>query len=126
MVYLEQPSIVYIQALQRALDFADIGTGLLKCVAFAVATGLVACQRGLSTRGGAAGVLVVSCPPRDCWHREGPAWLHERIYNGRDAELQERVDRRNSASTGWQGKRPSVKMNSSMKLSGDSLESQVE
>lgn len=45
-------------------------------------------------RGGAAGVLVVSCPPRDCWHREGPAWLHERIYNGRDAELQERVDRR--------------------------------
>lgn len=56
VVYLEQPSIVYIQALQRALDFADIGTGLLKCVAFAAATGLVACQRGLSTRGGAAGV----------------------------------------------------------------------
>lgn len=56
VVYLDQPSVVYIQALQRALDFPDIGTGLLKCLAFAAATGLVACQRGLSTRGGAAGV----------------------------------------------------------------------
>lgn len=45
-------------------------------------------------RAGAGGVIVVSCPPRDCRHREGPIWLVERIYQGREAELQERVDRR--------------------------------
>jgi len=44
-------------------------------------------------RGGCDGVLVVTCPPRDCWHREGPRWLTERVYHGREAELQERVDR---------------------------------
>lgn len=45
-------------------------------------------------RAGAAGVLVASCPPRDCWNREGPAWLEARMYEDREAELQERVDRR--------------------------------
>lgn len=45
-------------------------------------------------RGGASGVLVLSCPPRDCWGREGPRWLHERLYHDREAELQPRVDRR--------------------------------
>ena len=44
-------------------------------------------------RAGAGGVLVLSCPPRDCWNREGPRWLIERLYHGREAELQERVDR---------------------------------
>ena len=44
-------------------------------------------------RGGASGVLVVSCPPRDCWNREGPRWLVERMFNEREAELQARVDR---------------------------------
>jgi Pyruvate/2-oxoacid:ferredoxin oxidoreductase delta subunit/coenzyme F420-reducing hydrogenase delta subunit len=44
-------------------------------------------------RGGAGGVLILSCPPRDCWNREGPKWLHERVYAGREAELQDRVDR---------------------------------
>jgi ferredoxin len=48
----------------------------------------------LLVRGGAAGVLVVACPPRDCWNREGPAWLTERLFEGREAELQPRVDRR--------------------------------
>lgn len=47
----------------------------------------------LLLRGGCAGVLVLTCPPRDCWNREGPRWLTERVYNGREAELQERVDR---------------------------------
>jgi ferredoxin len=47
----------------------------------------------LLLRGGAAGVLVFACPPRDCWNREGPRWLHERMYHGREAELQPRVDR---------------------------------
>ena len=45
-------------------------------------------------RSGAGGVMVASCPPRDCWNREGPVWLEERMYNDREAELQERVDRR--------------------------------
>ncbi len=44
-------------------------------------------------RAGAGGVLILSCPPRDCWNREGPRWLVERLYHGREAELQERVDR---------------------------------
>lgn len=45
-------------------------------------------------RAGWGGVLVVSCPPRDCWNREGAVWLEERLFNGREAELKERVDRR--------------------------------
>ena len=45
-------------------------------------------------RAGAGGVLVVSCPPRDCWNREGPKWLDQRMFHDREAELQERVDRR--------------------------------
>lgn len=48
----------------------------------------------LLLRAGAGGVVVVSCPPRDCRHREGPLWLVERIHKGREAELQARVDRR--------------------------------
>jgi coenzyme F420-reducing hydrogenase delta subunit len=45
-------------------------------------------------RSGVAGVLIVSCPPRDCWHREGPKWLEQRLYHDREAELKARVDRR--------------------------------
>ena len=43
---------------------------------------------------GAGGVLVLACPPRDCWNREGPKWTELRLYHDREAELQERVDRR--------------------------------
>lgn len=45
-------------------------------------------------RGGASGVLVIACPPRDCANREGPAWLVERMFKEREAELKARVDRR--------------------------------
>ena len=45
-------------------------------------------------RAGAGGVMIVACPPRDCWSREGPKWLEERLYHDREAELQPRVDRR--------------------------------
>jgi hypothetical protein len=38
--------------------------------------------------------MVGGCPPRDCVGREGPKWLHERLFNDREAELQPRVDRR--------------------------------
>ncbi|ODS51831.1 MAG: hypothetical protein ABS36_18835 [Acidobacteria bacterium SCN 69-37] len=44
-------------------------------------------------RGGADGVLIMACHPRDCWNREGPRWLSERIYHDREAELQPRVPR---------------------------------
>lgn len=43
---------------------------------------------------GARGAIVFGCPPRDCVSREGPKWLHERVFNDREAELQPRVDRR--------------------------------
>jgi ferredoxin len=45
-------------------------------------------------RGGAGGVMVVSCPARDCWNREGGKWVEARMYQDREAELKERVDRR--------------------------------
>lgn len=48
----------------------------------------------LLVRGGATGVLVLSCPPRDCWNREGPRWLVDRMFHEREAELKGRVDRR--------------------------------
>ena len=48
----------------------------------------------LFVRSGAGGVLVLSCPPRDCWNREGPRWTGERLFHDREAELQARVDRR--------------------------------
>jgi coenzyme F420-reducing hydrogenase delta subunit/Pyruvate/2-oxoacid:ferredoxin oxidoreductase delta subunit len=48
----------------------------------------------LALRAGAAGVIVFSCPPRDCHGREGPKWLDQRVYHDREAELQARVDRR--------------------------------
>ncbi|MEJ2152759.1 MAG: hydrogenase iron-sulfur subunit [Gemmatimonadota bacterium] len=45
-------------------------------------------------RAGAGAVVVLACPPRDCWNREGPIWLAGRMYQDREAELQPRVDRR--------------------------------
>ena len=51
----------------------------------------------LLVRGGAGGVLVVPCPPRDCRNREGPRWMWARLHEGREAELQARVDRRRIA-----------------------------
>lgn len=44
-------------------------------------------------RAGTGGVMVVSCPPRDCWNREGVKWMEARVYDGREAELKDRVDR---------------------------------
>lgn len=48
----------------------------------------------LLVRAGADGVFVAGCPPRDCVGREGPKWLDQRFHHDREAELQERVDRR--------------------------------
>jgi len=65
-----------------------------ECRAVACAGNLHTAVIELAIRAGAPGVLVLSCPPRDCSGREGPRWLHERLYNDREAELQPRVDRR--------------------------------
>ena len=45
-------------------------------------------------RAGARCAVALTCPPRDCWSREGPRWLVARIHAEREAELQPRVDRR--------------------------------
>lgn len=52
----------------------------------------------LALRGGAAGVITFSCPPRDCRGREGPKWLEQRLFHDREAELQARVDKRRVAA----------------------------
>ena len=62
----------------------------------------------LLVRAGVGGVMVASCPPRDCWNREGVTWLHARVEDGREAELMPRVDRSrvrlvNAAETGRAG-----------------------
>ena len=45
-------------------------------------------------RAGAGGVLVVACPEHDGRTREGVTWTRERLFDGRPADLKERVDRR--------------------------------
>lgn len=45
-------------------------------------------------RSGYAGVLIASCPARDCWNREGGTWVEQRLFHDREAELQARVDKR--------------------------------
>lgn len=54
--YLDQPAVVYVQMFEQWVDLLDVGTGLMKSVVFGVAIGLISCQRGLATRGGADGV----------------------------------------------------------------------
>lgn len=55
----------------------------------------------LLLRAGVGGVYLLTCPPRNCLYREGPKWLAARIHDGRDAELQPRVDRRRLAIGSW-------------------------
>jgi ferredoxin len=101
-------------ALARAFAKAHPLTGGIVIIACRQAGGLaagtelggapifaVSCSGNLHTsvveflvRSGAGGVLVVACPPRDCWNREGPVWLEQRLYHDREAELLPRVDKR--------------------------------
>jgi phospholipid/cholesterol/gamma-HCH transport system permease protein len=46
----------YLQETRSALDLWDVASGLLKSVVFAAAIAVIACERGLATRGGAEGV----------------------------------------------------------------------
>jgi len=47
----------------------------------------------LLVRRGVGGVFLLSCPPRNCYFREGPKWLEARLHHRRDAALHARVDR---------------------------------
>ncbi|HEX6308129.1 MAG TPA: cytochrome b N-terminal domain-containing protein [Longimicrobiales bacterium] len=47
----------------------------------------------LLLRGGAGGVLVVGCAEHDGRTREGVTWTGQRLFEGRKADLKERVDR---------------------------------
>ncbi len=75
-------------ALPRKLEAAGAMIHPLTCVG-----NLHSSVVELLVRQGAAGVMVVGCPPRDCVGREGPKWLEQRFYHDREAELQARVDR---------------------------------
>ena len=44
-------------------------------------------------RGGAGGVMVVGCAEHDGRTREGVTWAQERLFEGRKAELKDRVDK---------------------------------
>ncbi|HEU4431581.1 MAG TPA: hydrogenase iron-sulfur subunit [Myxococcota bacterium] len=65
----------------------------LACIAIDCAGNLHSSLVELLVRSGVAGVLVASCPPRDCRSREGPKWLGERLFHDREAELHARVPR---------------------------------
>jgi len=56
MLRLDITLPAYLARTQQILDMWDVGGGVLKSVVFGWAIALVACQRGLATRGGAAGV----------------------------------------------------------------------
>jgi phospholipid/cholesterol/gamma-HCH transport system permease protein len=56
MIRLDITLPAYLQRTQQVLALWDVGSGVLKSAVFGWAIALVACQRGLATRGGAAGV----------------------------------------------------------------------
>jgi len=53
---LDLSALAYLSELEGAVHLNDLLGGLLKSAVFAVTITLISCQRGLSTRGGAAGV----------------------------------------------------------------------
>jgi len=54
--YLDLTMVAYFTRLGSQLTLGDVFGGVLKGAVFATAITLIACQRGLATRGGAAGV----------------------------------------------------------------------
>ncbi|MDH5551618.1 MAG: hydrogenase iron-sulfur subunit, partial [Gemmatimonadota bacterium] len=94
--HLAQPGEIVIVACGRgsggisaSLDFEDAPVFPVQC-----AGNLHTSTVEYLVRSGAGGVLIVTCPPRDCWNREGPLWLEQRLYHQREAELKARVDQR--------------------------------
>jgi ferredoxin len=88
----------------RLAAMPGVGTQTIEC-----AGNLHTSVIELVLRAGAAGAFVLTCPPRNAPCREGPKWLHERVYNDREAELPARVDKRRVAIAGLsRGEWPSV------------------
>ena len=56
LFYLGVGRTTWITQTLRGIHIEDLSAGLVKATAFGLAIGAVACQRGLSTRGGAEGV----------------------------------------------------------------------
>jgi phospholipid/cholesterol/gamma-HCH transport system permease protein len=56
MAALDLTPVAYWHQTQKAVDLWDLWTGLIKSVPFGLAIGLIACQQGLATEGGAEGV----------------------------------------------------------------------
>jgi phospholipid/cholesterol/gamma-HCH transport system permease protein len=56
MLSLDLTANAYLIETQKAVGLWDVLSGCIKTVAFGVNVALIACQRGLSTRGGAEGV----------------------------------------------------------------------
>jgi coenzyme F420-reducing hydrogenase delta subunit/Pyruvate/2-oxoacid:ferredoxin oxidoreductase delta subunit len=80
------------RAAGRVADASELDDAAV--VTFSCAGNVHTSAVELLLRAGASGALVWSCPPRDCWFREGPHWLEQRLHHGREAELRESVDRR--------------------------------
>jgi phospholipid/cholesterol/gamma-HCH transport system permease protein len=56
MLSLDLTANAYLIELQKAVDVWDVTSGCLKTAIFGLNIGLIACQRGLATQGGAEGV----------------------------------------------------------------------
>jgi len=56
MLSLDLTANAYLVETQKAVELWDVSSGCIKTVAFGLNIALIACQRGLSTRGGAEGV----------------------------------------------------------------------
>ena len=56
MLGLDLTAHAYLIETQKALSLWDVSSGCLKTAAFGLNVSLIACQRGLSTHGGAEGV----------------------------------------------------------------------
>lgn len=58
LMSLDLTMVAYTTELGQALDLWDVGGGLVKGIVFAAVITLIACQKGLGTRGGAEGVGI--------------------------------------------------------------------
>ena len=56
MTEIDQTPAYYVQHVISALSLSDIASGLIKSAVFAFIIAIIACHRGLTVRGGAAGV----------------------------------------------------------------------
>jgi phospholipid/cholesterol/gamma-HCH transport system permease protein len=53
---LDLTTTAYLRQTTQAVELWDVYSGLFKAGVFAIAIGLIACQQGLTARGGAEGV----------------------------------------------------------------------